>query len=267
MTNLQRKTELKTQLAASQNQIKSLLGDKERAFRFLAASLIVGSDHALNTCSTDSVVGALVGIAQLDLNPDKNIGHAYLIPYKGRCQLQVGYKGLIQLLYRAGWMVKAYPVYLNDEFSISFDGWDNQVTFVPDIDNREDDDNNWVYQNLRGVYVIARNSETGDEYSDFVTKKLIEKNRLKSPNQKNPNKPEDVWADWYAEMARKTAIKKLAKMLPLGDSKAMTAITMDDKAQIGEKIDYKQTAEQGIVIEAEQEKADVVDLDSIANAA
>ncbi len=267
MNLVQRKTELKTQLAASQNQIKSLLGDKERAFRFLAASLIVGSDQALNQCSTDSVVGALVGIAQLDLNPDKNIGHAYLVPYKGSCQLQVGYKGLIQLLYRAGWLVKAYPVYLNDEFSISFDGWDNQVTFVPDIDNREDDDNNWVYNNLRGVYVIARNSETGDEYSDFVTKKLIEKTRLKSQNQKNPNKPEHIWADWYAEMARKTAIKKLAKMLPLGDSKAMTAIAMDDKAQIGEKVDYKQTAEQGIVIEAEQEKADVVDLDSIANAA
>jgi len=267
MNAIAKTQQLKTQLSQSQNQIKSLLGDKERAFRFMAASLIVGTDPALNQCSTDSIVNALVGVAQLDLNPDKNVGHAYLVPYKGSCQLQVGYKGFIQLLFRAGWLVKAYPVYQCDEFEISFDGWDNQVSFKPDIDSREDDDNNWVYNHLRGVYVIARNSETGDEYSDFVTKRLIEKTRLKSQNQKNPNKPEHIWFDWYAEMARKTAVKKLAKALPIGDTRTLTALTFDDKATIGQPVDYKQTAEQGVVIDQEPATEPSIDLNDIATAA
>jgi len=262
----QRKTELKNHLQISQNQIKSLLGDKDRAYKFMAASLIVGNDENLKDCSPSSIVNALVGVAQLDLNPDKNIGHAYLVPYKGSVQLQVGYKGFIQLLFRAGWMIKAYPVYTCDEFSMEFDGWDNKVNFVPDIDNREEDENAWVYSQMRGVFVIARNSETGDEYSDFVSKKIIEKTRMKSQNQKDKKKPSYIWADWYAEMAKKTAIKKLAKALPLGDNRASMAIVIDDKAQSGDLVNHTETAESGVVVDGDGViQEDKVDLNSVVS--
>lgn len=258
-----RRTEIGTALARHQKQFTSLLSDKKRSDKFLAASLNIAMDSSLSTCSPDSIVNALIGIAQLDLNPDKNIGHAYMIKYGNNVQLQVGYKGLIQLLFRAGWMIKAYPVYECDEFSISFDGWDNKVQFVPDIDSKEEDDNQWIYNNLRGVYVIARHSATGDEYSDFVSKKVIEKSRLKSQNQKKKDKPEHIWADWYQEMAIKTAIKKLAKKLPLGDDRASYAMLIDDSEQIGKKIDYAETAEQGIIVEAEVNTEQAIDVNDL----
>ena len=255
---------LKPLLLASQRQIQSLLQDDAKAKRFMAASLVVASSPALNNCSPDSIVQALIGVAMSDLNIDSNIGHCYLVPYKDTVQLQIGYKGFIQLLYRAGWLVKAFPVYTVDEFSMEFDGWDNRINFVPNIDARDEGDKDWVFNNLRGVYVVSRNAETKDEYSLFVNKSVIEKLRLTSPNQKFPPKypkpgekesfekggPIGIWYEWYAEMAQAKAIKKLAKTLPIGDARASQAIAADDKAEQGKKVDYKQSAESGLVIES-----------------
>ena len=261
---LTKQAQLKPFLLASQRQITSLLQDDAKAKRFMAAALVVGSSQALSNCSPDSIVQALIGVAMSDLNIDSNIGHCYLVPYKDTVQLQIGYKGFIQLLYRAGWLVKAFPVYSVDDFSMEFDGWDNRINFIPNIDARDEGDKDWVFNNLRGVYVVSRNAETKDEYSLFVNKSVIEKLRLNSPNQKFPPKypkagekesfekggPTGIWYEWYAEMAQAKAIKKLAKTLPIGDARATQAISADDKTESGAKIDYKQSAESGLIIES-----------------
>jgi hypothetical protein len=101
------------------------------------------------------------------------------------------------------------------------------------------------------VFVVSRNSETKDEYSTFVSKAIIEKLRKTSPNQKNSTNPTGIWNDWYVEMAQAKAIKKLAKMLPIGDSRAALALVADDKAEMGGRVDYSKTAETGIVIDIE----------------
>jgi recombination protein RecT len=242
---------IKGALLPAQKQITSLLQDKERANKFMAASLVVASDRVLMGCNPDSVVQALVGVAMLDLSIDKNLGHCYILPYGQAAQLQLGYKGWIQLLYRAGWLVKCFPVYQCDVFSMSFDGWDNKVIFEPTINERDEGDKEWVYQNLRGVFVVSRNSETKDEFSTFVSKAIIEKLRKTSPNQKNAVNPSGIWKDWYVEMAQAKAIKKLAKMLPIGDSRAALALAADDKAEIGQRVDYSKTAEMGMLIDME----------------
>lgn len=249
---LTRQDQIKPFLLGAQKQITSLLQDEAKAKKFLAASLVVASDKALNQCSPDSIVQALVGIAMSDLNVDKNIGHAYLVPYGGACQLQIGYRGYIQLLHRAGWAVKAFPVYLCDRFEMSFDGWDNNISFVPAIDERDEGDKDWVINNLRGVYVVARHADTKDEYSTFVSKAVIEKLRRTSPMQKSAQ-PVGTWKDWYGEMAMAKAIKKLAKILPIGDARVHTTIAADDKSEIGARIDFQKTASEGVVIEADQD--------------
>ncbi|WP_052700081.1 recombinase RecT [Methylocucumis oryzae] len=257
-----RQNQIKPFLLNAQKQINSLLGDEQKAKRFLAASLVIASDSSLNRCRPDSIVQALVGIAMADLNVDKNIGHAYLVAYGDSAQLQIGYKGFIQLLYRAGWQVKAFPVYLCDEFSMSFDGWDNKVALNANFDSRDEGDRDWVFHNLRGIYVVSRNVVTKDEYSTFVSKKVIEKLRLFSPNQKDNQytKPDDkerlskglpigIWANWYVEMAQAKAIKKIAKVLPIGDSRVAMILAADDKTEDGIKVDYIKTADEGMVID------------------
>jgi len=256
---------IKKVLMGSKRQIESLLQDPDKANRFLAASLVVASSDSLKNCSPESIGQALIGVAMSDLNIDSNIGHCYLVPYKDKVQLQIGYKGFIQLLFRAGWLVKAFPVFDCDDFSISFDGWDNRVQFVPNLDDREEGDNKWCFEHLRGVYVVARHADTKDEYSDFINKSVIEKLRKTSPNQKisnwskpddkkrlEENKPIGIWEDWYIEMAKAKAVKKLAKALPIGDLRAQNSIVADDKSEIGKTIDYVKTADTGMVIEIEQ---------------
>ena len=261
---LAKQEQLKPFLLASQRQITSLLQDDAKAKRFMAASLVVASTPSLNKCNPESIVQALIGVAMSDLNIDSNIGHCYLVPYGDSVQLQIGYKGFIQLLYRAGWLVKAFPVYTVDDFSIEFDGWDNKVQFSPNIDGRDEGDKDWVFNNLRGIYVVSRNAETKDEYSLFVNKSVIEKLRLNSPNQKITNwtkdpdkklleagKPVGIWRDWYVEMAQAKAIKKIAKTLPIGDARATQAIAADDKNEQGVRVDYSKSADSGVIIESE----------------
>lgn len=248
-TVLARKGPVAALLHQAQKQITSLLsGDSTRANKFMAAALQVGNDPNLSNYSPDSIVQAIIGVAMLDLNIDKNVGHCYIVPYKGKAQLQVGYKGMIQLLFRAGWFVKAFPIYHCDEFSITFDGWENKIIMTPALDERDEADRAWVIDNLRGIWVIARHTETNSEASLFVPKKVIEKLRMVSPNQKGPA-PSGIWYDWYAEMAMGKAIKRLAKTLPLGDQRAALAMAADDKADMGKAVNFKASAESGVIIE------------------
>lgn len=261
---LTRQDQIKPLLAAAHRQITSLLQDEIKAKKFTAAALVVASDQALSKCQPDSIVQALIGVAMSDLNIDKNIGHVYLVPYGDKVQLQIGYKGMIQLLFRAGWLVKAFPVYQCDKFDMAFDGWDNRVEFIPDIDQRDEGDKDWVYQNIRGVYVVARHTDTKDEYSSFINKTVIEKLRLNSPNQKNNQGPAGIWKDWYVEMAQAKAIKKLAKILPIGDSRVAASISIDDKAEMGKTVDYRATADSGVIIEMNTDDQDPIDSSSSA---
>lgn len=274
---LTRQDQIKPLLAAAHRQITSLLQDEVKAKKFTAAALVVASDPLLAKCSADSIVQALIGVAMSDLNIDKNIGHVYLVPYGDKVQLQIGYKGMIQLLFRSGWLVKSFPAYQCDHFEMAFDGWDNKIEFIPEIDRRDEGDKDWVYQNIRGVYVVARHADTKDEYSTFVNKTVIEKLRLNSPNQKISQwtKPDDkkrleqglpigIWHDWYVEMAQAKAIKKLAKILPIGDSRVASAISIDDKSEIGKTVDYKATAESGVIIEMNTDDQDSIDSSSSA---
>lgn len=242
-------------LQTIRNQVNSLmLKDKQKADRFLAASLVVATDNALNACDPNSIAQGLLGIAMLDLNVDKNVGHAYLVPYGGKAQLQLGYKGFIQLMYRAGWMCKAFPVYQCDQFEMSFDGWDNKVKFIPALDERDEGDKRWVIDNLRGIYVVARHADSKDEYSAFVNKAVIEKLRKVSPNQKDNHS--GVWLDWYAEMATAKAVKKLAKQLPIGDRRLEAVIAADDKVDMGKPVDMVKTIEAEYVIEGDSQVID-----------
>ncbi|WP_202630600.1 recombinase RecT, partial [Deinococcus alpinitundrae] len=77
----------------------------------------------LKECTPESLLGAVMQAAQVGLEPDA-LGSAYLVPYYNKnknvkeVQLQIGYKGLIELVRRSGQVtsIVANEVYENDEF-------------------------------------------------------------------------------------------------------------------------------------------------------
>lgn len=265
MSNVQvRQQEIGGLISKRASMINALFKNEDDAKRFRAVAVAVASNKNLADCSNDSIIGCIMGIAQLRLSIDPNIGHCYVVPYQVKdkkdkskvlytvAQMQLGYKGFIQLLYRAGWFIKAYPIYSVDKFEMEFDNETMQMKFnyVPNYDSQEDDDNNWVYQNLRGVFVVSKD-ERGNVATEFVSKSKIEKIRMKSENQKSKDAPDYIWKDYYEEMAKKTAIKKVAKTLAYGDERVGLAIVADDKMEAGKVINAEKTFQDGVLIEAE----------------
>ena len=104
-----------------------------RAPQFVASMInLVGNDKNLQNCNPISVISSCLVAASLDLPIDKNLGCAWVVPYKGQATFQMGYRGYVQLAlrsaqYRAinvinvheGELVEWNP--LTEELKIDFD--------------------------------------------------------------------------------------------------------------------------------------------------
>ncbi len=95
----------------------------------------------LAECTQISFLAALMNAAQLGLEPNTPLGQAYLIPYKNKgvleCQFQIGYKGLLDLVYWNDMVqtVQAQTVYENDTFAYSL-GLNSDLRHIPTLTDR-----------------------------------------------------------------------------------------------------------------------------------
>ncbi len=63
---------------------------------------IVKSNSKLQECSTNSILAAAGIAAALKLPINPSLGFAYIVPYKGHAQFQLGWRGYVQLAMRSG---------------------------------------------------------------------------------------------------------------------------------------------------------------------
>ena len=231
-----------------ENQISTLLGkDDAKRDKFIATAWQVFQNPNIRKCSQQSLVNVAIQTAQLGLSIDSQIGHTYVVPYKETATLQIGFRGWVALLKRYGFDVKSHVVYDVDKFHFEINGWDDSFSFSPDFESREDDSFEWVYGHMVGVLTLIRDAKTGEVFTDFTPKRLIEKLRLSSANQTKANQytsernkqrisqklPVDIWETWYAEMAMAKAIKRHAKKMPLEET-IVKMLKEDDMQEIGE---------------------------------
>lgn len=206
--------------------------------RFLRIALtVVRTSPALQDCSRESLLGALMSAAQLGLEPGGPLGHAYVIPYGKEATLVLGYKGLIDLAYRSGRLssVCAETVYENDEFDFEF-GLDPHIRHVPKITGGRGRSFAW--------YAAAR-IQGGGTAQVVMGKEDIERIRVRSKA-----KDSGPWRTDYDAMARKTAIKQLAKFLPVSAELAV-ATSMDGEVRTDTNPDALE--QQAYTVEAETE--------------
>lgn len=194
----------------------------ERMLRVLTGSIRMVP--ALANCEKLSFVNAIMTCAQLGLEPGPALGHAYLIPFENRkkgiteCQFIVGYKGLIDLARRSGQIVSisARVVREGDKFDYAY-GLDERLTHVP-----SDDDS----KPMTHVYAVAKLKDGGTQF-EVLTRRQIEGIRAKSRGGNY-----GPWQDHFEEMARKSAIRRLAKYLPMS-LEGQKAITLDEAVDAG----------------------------------
>ena len=206
-------TQVRDLITSRKNHIKGLLPKHMDAGRLARLALLaIRKTPRLLNCSPESLVGAVIQAAQLGLEPDGTLGQAYLVPYKTECTLQVGYRGMIELARRSGKVEKiaAHVVYEGDEFLCSF-GLDEKLHHVPKIVGKRG--------NPIAVYAIATLQDGGHIY-DVLTLQEVEKARSSAMSS-------NIWNQYWDEMAKKTAVRRLFKYLPISIEVA-TAVALDE---------------------------------------
>jgi recombination protein RecT len=176
---------------------------------------------ALLDCTKESLLGSLLTCTQLGLAPDSVAGQAHLIPYKDKCTLIVGYRGLMELARRSGEItaLEARVVYEGDAFDYEY-GLDGFCRHKPK--RREPDDE------LRPTHVYAyAKLANGEKQFEVMDTREVEAIRKRSrAGTAGP------WVTDWAEMAKKTVMRRLCKYLP-SSPELQAAVSLDEEAERG----------------------------------
>lgn len=204
--------------------------DPDRMLRIVLTT--IQRTPKLLECTRESLLGCIVQCAQLGLEPDGMLGHAYLIPFfNGRsnrfeCQLIVGYKGLLKLARQSGEIssIVARVVHAKDEFQFEFglerDTLVHRPTGDPDPGA------------LTHAYAIFRLKD-GAVHFDVMTVAQINRIRDSSQGYKR-DKASSPWTHHYDEMAKKTVIRRASKMAPASiEDRLQRAAVLDERAEAG----------------------------------
>ena len=165
-------------------------------------------------CDRTSLFAALMDCAQLGLEPDGVLGHAYLVPYGRTVQFIPGYKGLIALARNSGDVsaISAHEVREKDHFDYTF-GLDPKLEHKPADGERGE---------VTHFYAVAQFKD-GSHHFEVMARAEVDLVRDESQGYKafkvgkiksNP------WETHYVEMGKKTLIRRLAKYLPLNVQRA-----------------------------------------------
>ena len=180
----------------------------------------ISKNPKLENCTPNSFLGAMMQAAQLGLEPNTPLGQAYLIPFKNKgvmeVQFQIGYKGLIDLVYRSKEVtdIQAQCVYENDEFEYEL-GLNPVLKHKPTMKNRGE---------VILYYAVFHTKSGGYGFEVMSKEDII--NHAKKTSQ-SYSKESSPWNKYFDEMAKKTVLKRALKYAPIA-SDFVLAINSDE---------------------------------------
>jgi recombination protein RecT len=196
-------------LKKNQNQLEAALPKHLNADRMIRVVLTaLTTQPMLQQCDVPSIAKAVIEAAQLGLEPDGILGYAYLIPFRNtkrnclEAKMMVGYRGYLALARRSG-QLKSLDVDViceKDRFEYQ-KGSEPKLTHVPALLGPRG--------KVIGAYACARLTDGGVQF-EVLSLDYIE--QIRSSSRAADNGP---WATHFEAMAKKTAIRALAKYLPL----------------------------------------------------
>lgn len=215
-------------------EIAKMLPKHLNAERLLKVAQIAATTTPdLARCDVASLVGAIGQCAQMGLEPNTVLGHAYLVPFNTKrkdkvtgverwvksVQVIIGYKGLIDLARRSGQImsIAAHEVCEQDTFDLVY-GLDEKLEHRPAMGERGE---------VIGFYAVAKLKDGGHCF-EFMSRLQVEQ-IMRGTQSKGNYGP---WKDNFTEMGRKTVIRRLAKYLPLS-IEFQTAAALDGMAEAG----------------------------------
>lgn len=222
----------------------------QRMLRVLA--LAVQNTPKLAQAEPMTLLGAMMVCSSLGLEPNTPLGHAYLIPFDRRrkrgnewvterteINLIIGYRGFIDLARRSGNLVAIHADVVygaaeigkpGDQFSFEY-GSDMHLRHIPMGDR--DGPPLWAYAHAK--------LKDGQAFEVLPYKQMLEKSRdiseayryAVSQRERSPRIYETTpWVAYEHEMAAKTMIRRLSKMLPMSIEFA-NAASLDAMSETG----------------------------------
>ncbi|MGX2947175.1 recombinase RecT [Enterococcus alishanensis] len=187
---------------------------KDKSDGFMASVLnLVSNDSYLSNAEPMTIVTSAMVAASLDLPVDKNLGYAWIIPYKGKAQFQLGYKGYIQLAQRSG-QYKALNVIEVYEGELA--EWNRLTeTFEFDPNGKQSD-------KIIG-YVGYFELLNGFKKTVYWTKQEIEAHKRKF------SKSDFGWKKDYDAMAKKTVLRNMLSKWGILSIDMQTATIKDER--------------------------------------
>ncbi len=225
------KAPMKKQSPANQMRIildskstQKLLQDslKENAGAFTASVLeLYKSDSKLQTCDASAVFAECLKAVALKLPISKQLGFAYILPYNGVPQFQIGYKGMIQLCMRTG----AYK-YINADvvYKGEYQGTDKLTGYV-DLNGKKTSDD------VIGYFAYIETT-SGFKKTVYWDRDKMEKHALqysKAFKAYKANKIQSTpWADNFDDMAIKTVLRNLLSKYGVMSVEMANALQAED---------------------------------------
>ena len=215
---------------ANKSKLAQMLPQHMTADRFLRITMnALRTNPKLMDCTVESLFAASLACAQLGLEPNTPLGHIYLIPFRNtkknitEVQVIVGYQGYVKLARQSGEMqtIAAQPVFEMDEYA--FDYMNPEAGYHrPHMNGPRGE--------VIGAWALARFKDGGMAF-EFMPRADIDRIRDGSQGYRTARKFNNTNTPWitnYDQMAAKTAIRRLAKRLPLSIEMA-NAIAMDER--------------------------------------
>ena len=213
-----------------QNKLNELLGERKDVF-LTSALQVVSSNKMLKDATPESVFGAVVTAATLNLPINNNLGFAYIVPFKRKwkegnqwkevqeASFQMGYKGFVQLAQRSGQFkrISACKTYSEDTEQSVFE---RLTAFLPKEPKGE----------VTG-YIAYFQLTNGFEAHLAMTSKELDAHAKQYSQSYKSNY--GVWKDNFDAMAQKTVIKLLlSKQAPLSIVPTLAQAVEADQAII-----------------------------------
>lgn len=189
-------------LPSMQEELKKALPPHVTVEKFLRVAMTaLQQNPGLVNMDRNSLFAAVVTSAQLGLLPDAQLGEAYFVPFKGKVTLIPGYRGLLKLARQGDiGFVEAELIHERDE-----------TTFVLGDDSRFEAIVNWRDRGEPvAVYAVAKFRDGTIAARVVMTKAEVDTIRSRSQAANGP-----AWSENWPEMAKKTALRRLFKLLPM----------------------------------------------------
>lgn len=194
----------------------------ERMMRLMAGA--IRNNPTLGECHPITLLGAMMQCATLGLEPNTYAGHAFLIPFRNNkkniveVQLVIGYKGFIELAYRAGIIIDADIHRADDLEWVYRKGYNPTLEHVPGPGRGEP---------LHAYAVATFPGPNKPMIARVLPWSEIIATRDASSGYRSAiqYKKDHPWISREPAMAKKTAIRRLASMLPMGGGDASAALS------------------------------------------